>query len=119
MSNTICIKHGASVPSNNILQPYELGYVTSTGTLVIGDSNKEAKNLNYLQIDDKGYIPFDSELVFNSNADTPRIWIRTDETGVKTSYGIDTSTGQAHIIQYTPIILYFCVFRLYVIVQQQ
>lgn len=50
MSNTICIKHGANAPSNGVLQPFELGYVTSTGTLVIGDSNKNTKQLNYLPL---------------------------------------------------------------------
>lgn len=36
MSNTIQIKRGDSVPGNNVLSAYELGYVTSKGQLYIG-----------------------------------------------------------------------------------
>lgn len=50
MSNTICIKHGSEVPGKGVLQPYELGYVTSTGMLVIGDLDGTAKEIDYLPI---------------------------------------------------------------------
>ena len=50
MSNTICIKHGANIPSNGALQPYELGYVTSTGMLVIGQEGGSIKKFDYLPI---------------------------------------------------------------------
>lgn len=56
MSNTICIKHGAKQPVDNTLKPFELGYVTSTGTLVIGDANSFTKKLNYLQTDTNGRL---------------------------------------------------------------
>lgn len=56
MSNTICIKHGFRQPADNTLKPFELGYVTSTGTLVIGDANSFTKKLNYLQTDTNGRL---------------------------------------------------------------
>ena len=56
MSNTICIKHGIKQPEVGILKPFELGYVTSTGTLVIGDASSYARKLNYLQTDTNGRL---------------------------------------------------------------
>ena len=50
MSNTICIKHGREIPDRGVLQPYELGYVTSTGMLVIGGLDGTAKEIDYLPI---------------------------------------------------------------------
>ena len=50
MSNTIQIKHGTNIPGHNVLAPYELGYVESTGNLVIGGTNGAAKDLNYLPL---------------------------------------------------------------------
>lgn len=50
MSNVIQIKHGTGKPSNDILQPYELGYSTSEGVLYIGDANKNTQPLKYLPL---------------------------------------------------------------------
>lgn len=50
MSNTIRIKRGENVPNNGVLQPYELGYVTSTGMLVIGQEDGSIKKFDYLPI---------------------------------------------------------------------
>ena len=50
MSNTIQIKHGTNTPDNGVLQPYELGYVTSAGMLVIGQADGSVKKFDYLPI---------------------------------------------------------------------
>lgn len=108
--NTIKIKHGANAPSNGTLQSYELGYVTSTGTLVIGDANKNTKALNYLQLDSNGYIPVlysNGNLSLNSTADNPKIWIEASEKGTKCSYGIQGSNGQAYVLEYAPNSTYY------------
>lgn len=112
MSNTITIKHGASAPSNGTLQPFELGYVTSTGTLVIGDSNKNTKNLNYLQLNadgtlslpgdaflTNGRITLDSQAIGN-----PKIFLtnknHTSYPNAKISLGMLSSQGICQIIHW-------------------
>ena len=108
--NTIKIKHGANAPSNGTLQPYELGYITSTGTLVIGDANKNTKALNYLQLDSNGYIPIlytNGNLSLSSTADNPKLWIEASGKGSKGSYGIQGSNGQAYILEYAPNSTYY------------
>lgn len=110
MANIIQIKHGANAPSNKTLQPYELGYVTSTGTLVIGDANKNTKALNYLQLDSNGYIPTlysNGNLILSSTADNPKLWIEASEKGSKGGYGIQGSNGQAYILEYAPNSTYY------------
>ena len=110
MSNVITIKHGANTPSNGTLQPFELGYVTSTGTLVIGDSSKNTKSLNYLQLNSNGYIPVlysNGNLTLNSTATNPKLWIEASSKGSKCSYGISGSSGQAYILEYAPNSSYY------------
>ena len=102
MSNTICIKHGANAPSNGVLQPFELGYVTSTGTLVIGDSNKNTKQLNYLPINDDGYITSTGNVSMLSSGSYPKWYIKASEYNSAVSYGMQGSNGQACIFEYAP-----------------
>lgn len=102
MSNTICIKHGASAPSNEVLQPFELGYVTSTGTLVIGDANKNTKALNYLPIDNNGYITTTGNVSMLSTGDYPKWYIKASEHNSAVSYGMQGNRGQACIFEYAP-----------------
>ena len=103
MSNTICIKHGTNVPSNGTLQPYELGYVTSTGMLVIGQEDGSIKKFNHLQLDDNGYIPIlysSNNLTLISTADNPKFWVEASEKGTKGSFGIQGSNGQIYMLAY-------------------
>ena len=105
MSNTICIKHGANIPSNGVLQPYELGYVTSTGMLVIGQEDGSIKKFNHLQLDDNGYIPVlysSGNLTLSSTANNPKFWVEAIGQGSKGSYGIQGANGQAYILAYPP-----------------
>lgn len=102
MSNTICIKHGANAPSNGILQPFELGYITSTGTLVIGDANKKTKPLNYLSVDSDGYITSTGNVSMLSTDDYPKWYIKASEYNSAVSYGMQGSNGQACIFEYAP-----------------
>ena len=103
MSNTICIKHGANVPSNGTLQPYELGYVTSTGMLVIGQEDGSIKKFNHLQLDDNGYIPTlysDGNLMLKSTSNNPKFWVEATSKGTKGSFGIQGSNGQIYMLAY-------------------
>lgn len=109
MSNTICIKHGENIPNDGVLQPYELGYVTSTGMLVIGNSDRTTKKLNFLQLDDDGYIPnlySDGYLNFFSTHTKPRLVItanNSDSSKIsKASYCVDGQNGRAYILSYPP-----------------
>lgn len=102
MSNTICIKHGTNAPSNGVLQSYELGYVTSTGTLVIGDANKNTKSLNYLSVSDDGYINTTDNVSMLSTGECPKWHIKASEYNSAVSYGMLGSTGQACIFEYAP-----------------
>lgn len=110
MSNVITIKHGTNAPSNDTLQPFELGYVTSTGTLVIGDSDKKTKSLNYLQLDSNGYIPVlysNGNLILSSIADYPKLQIEASKKGSKVNYSMQGSNGQAYILEYAPNSKYY------------
>lgn len=106
MSNTICIKHGANAPSNGVLQPFELGYVTSTGTLVIGDANKNTKALNYLQLDENGYIPIlkgTERLIFQSTNSYPKIKLTSIQNAGEVEYCAVSSSGRAYILEWPPL----------------
>lgn len=110
MANTIQIKHGTSVPNVGILNPFELGYVTSAGILVIGDENKEAKKLNYLQLDKNGYIPTlysNDNLSFSSTAVNPKLWIEASNYNTKATFGLVGKTGQIYILEYPSNITYY------------
>lgn len=50
--NTIKIKHGAEIPSDKTLEPYELGYAKKGG-LVIGGPDGETKEIISFQYDEK------------------------------------------------------------------
>ena len=102
MSNIIQIKHGANAPSNGVLQPYELGYVTSTGRLVIGDANKNTKSLNYLPVNNDGYIDTTGNVSMLSTGEYPKWYIKASEYNSAVSYGMQGSTGQACIFEYAP-----------------
>lgn len=110
MANTIQIKHGTNVPNVGILNPFELGYVTSDGILVIGDENKEAKKLNYLQLDKNGYIPTlysNDNLSFLSTAVNPKLWIEASNYNTKATFGLVGKTGQIYILEYPSNITYY------------
>lgn len=110
MSNTIQIKHGENVPNNEVLQPFELGYVTSSGTLVIGDVNKNTKQLNYLSLNADGSLNLPLLLIANgainikSNAGYPQIVLNhVNENGTidaKAHYCLQSSNGQAYVASY-------------------
>lgn len=85
MSNTICIKHGTNVPSNGVLQPYELGYVTSTGMLVIGREDGSIKKFDYL--------PITGGTVSGSINATGSINAAVFSTNGTTTYGKMTQSG--------------------------
>lgn len=112
MSNVMTIKHGANAPSNGILQPFELGYVTSTGTLVIGDLNKNAKSLNYLPLNADGTISLPSDAFLTSGGITldsratgnPKIFLtnktHTSYPNAKISLGMHSGQGICQIIHW-------------------
>ena len=105
--NTIKIKHGTNAPTNGTLQPYELGYVTSTGTLVIGDADKNTKALNYLQLDENGYIPIlkrAEKLVFQSTDDYPKVKLTSTQNAGEVDYCAVSSNGRAYILEWPVLV---------------
>ena len=112
MSNTVTIKHGESVPGAGILAPYELGYVSSEGVLVLGQSGAPVK-LNYLEANgtlptklylknsgtDTGKITFDSSSIGN-----PKIFLTNENhdnyPDAKISLGMLSSQGICQIIHW-------------------
>lgn len=112
MANIIQIKHGTGEP-NKKLAPYELGYMDDSGHLYIGGpyENEEtktygmAKTLNYLHLDENGYIPTlysDGNLTLLSIAANPKLWIEASDYNSQVSYGLAGSSGQAYILEYPP-----------------
>lgn len=112
MSNTICIKHGAREPANDTLKPFELGYVTSTGTLVIGDANSFTKKLNYLQTDTNGHlsrIRVENDFVISCKdqaQDINLILNFEEENKNKISYSMNKD-GQGFIREWNPSSSYY------------
>lgn len=112
MANIIQIKHGTGEP-NNKLAPYELGYMDDSGHLYIGGPYEDeetktygrAKTLNYLHLDENGYIPTlysDGNLTLSSTAANPKLWMEASAYNSQVSYGLAGSSGQAYILEYPP-----------------
>lgn len=119
MSNTITIKHGAEVPGSNVLAPYELGYVSNEGILVLGQKQIQENQeqvipikLNYLQLNTDGTITIpekiymeDGKITLDSkNWGNPKIFF-TNSThssypNSKVSIGIRSSYNQCQIIHW-------------------
>lgn len=112
MSNTVCIKHGARQPADDTLKPFELGYVTSTGTLVIGDANSFTKKLNYLQTDTNGRlsgIRVENDFVISCKdqaQDINLILNFEEENKNKISYSMNKN-GQGFIREWNPNSSYY------------
>lgn len=105
--NTIQIKHGENSPGVNVLAPYELGYVESNGSLVIGVKDKEAKKLNYLQVDENGYVPILNDtgsFFFTSTSQFPKVLLSSVFNGKqsRSGFGLDGENGQNYFLQYAP-----------------
>lgn len=100
--NTIKIKHGESIPTNGTLQPFELGYVTSTGNLVIGDANRDTVHLNYLLLDEKGYVPIlkgENRFKFQTANATPKIELTSSSAAGRVEF-CATSISRAFVLEW-------------------
>ena len=69
MSNTITIKHGASMPGAGVLAEYELGYVSNEGVLVLGQGALAPIRLS-LPLNEDGSINSNNFVVSSLNTNT-------------------------------------------------
>jgi hypothetical protein len=101
-------------PEDGVLKPFELGYVTSAGTLVIGDGEGKTSDLKYLKLDTSGLLPridVASSLNVYSSADGPAIMLQSKNSGFKAAYGVRGSDGRCVILSYpsdTSYYEYYC-----------
>ena len=115
MNNTIQIKHGSSISERGVLKPFELGYVTSTGTLVIGTS-EEASDLKYLKLDTHGLLPridVGTSLKVYSSGTIPTIMLESEDKDIKFKggFGVRSSDGRCMVLSYpsdTSYYEYYC-----------
>lgn len=119
MSNTITIKHGAEVPGNNVLAPYELGYVSNEGILVLGQKQTQENQeqvvpikLNYLQLNTDGTITIPEKIYMeegkitldSKNLGNPKIFFtnstHSDYPNSKISIGMLSSGNRCQVIHW-------------------
>lgn len=96
MSNTVKIKHGATNPTSNNLDNFELGYSSSNKGLHIKDENNEIIHLNDTSAIEKDITDIKNSLENVSGIvvgttepeNTGALWIDTNDDGSGNTSGI-------------------------------
>ena len=116
MDSAIQIKRGSSTPADGVLKPFELGYVTSTGTLVIGDAYRKPLDLKYLKLDTNGRVPridVGTSLKVYSSTTIPMIMLESEKENIrfKGGFGVRSDDGRCMVLSYpadTSYYEYYC-----------
>lgn len=108
MSNTMTIKHGASMPGAGVLAEYELGYVSDEGVLILGQGALAPIRLS-LPLNENGSINSNNFVISSLNSNTKiTLTGQINDSEAKATFGIvppgsdnsDVYVGAIQLLQY-------------------